>query len=216
MICKLKAKYFSFLLLTFSSSKYILISVIGKSAVMILSKAKTSIRTCVNIGVSAAVIAACSQISIPSVVPFTMQTFAVFTVVGLIGMWQGTCAVAIYIALGALGLPVFSGFKGGIGALTGATGGYIFGFLALALIMGAMIKAKPDNIPWAFFSMAVGLFACYAFGSAWFYFFYAANDEVKSVWGILLSCVIPYLLPDAAKAALSQLIVRRCGKYIKK
>ena len=183
---------------------------------MILSKAKTSIRTCVNIGVSAAVIAACAQISIPSVVPFTMQTFAVFTVVGLIGMWQGTCAVAIYIALGALGLPVFSGFKGGIGALTGATGGYIFGFLALALIMGAMIKAKPDNIPWAFFSMAVGLFACYAFGSAWFYFFYAANGEVKSVWGILLSCVIPYLLPDAAKAALSQLIVRRCGKYIKK
>lgn len=100
--------------------------------------------------------------------------------------------------------------------MTGATGGYIFGFLALALIMGAMIKAKPDNIPWAFFSMAVGLFACYAFGSAWFYFFYAANGEVKSVWGILLSCVIPYLLPDAAKAALSQLIVRRCGKYIKK
>ncbi len=98
----------------------------------------------------------------------------------------------------------------------GATGGYIFGFLALALIMGAMIKAKPDNIPFAFFSMATGLFACYAFGSAWFYFFYAAKGETKSVWGILLSCVFPYLLPDAAKAALSQLIVRRCKKYIKK
>lgn len=181
-----------------------------------MSRSRASIRICINIGVSAAVIAACSQISVPFVIPFTMQTFAVFTVVGLFGMWQGAGAVAVYIALGALGLPVFSGFNGGIGALTGATGGYIFGFLALALIMGTMIKIKPNSLPWSFFSMAVGLFACYAFGSAWFYFFYAANGESKSIWGILISCVIPYLLPDAAKAVLSQLIVRRCGRFIKK
>ena len=100
--------------------------------------------------------------------------------------------------------------------MTGATGGYIFGFIALALIMGAFIKAKPESRLWAFIGMASGLIVCYAFGSVWFYFVYAAKGEPKSLWGILLSCVFPYLLPDAAKAVLSDMIVRRCGKFIKK
>ena len=181
-----------------------------------MSKMKTGLRACINIGIAAAVIAVCSQISVPTVVPFTMQTFAVFTVVGLLGIWQGTCAVCVYIALGAIGVPVFSGFRGGIAALTGATGGYIFGFITLALIMGAFIKAKPESRLWAFIGMASGLIVCYAFGSVWFYFVYAAKGEPKSLWGILLSCVFPYLLPDAAKAVLSDMIVRRCGKFIKK
>ena len=66
-------------------------------------------------------IAVCSWISIPSVVPFTMQTFGVFCAVGLLGGFRGTVAVLIYILMGLIGLPVFSNFNGGAGYLMGPT-----------------------------------------------------------------------------------------------
>ena len=87
------------------------------------------------IALSAALMAVCSWISIPAAVPFTLQTFAVFLTTGLLGGRRSTIAVMLYIFLGAVGLPVFSGFSGGIGHLIGPTGGYIFGFSFTALIM---------------------------------------------------------------------------------
>ena len=87
------------------------------------------------IAVCTAMMVICSWISIPATVPFTMQTFGVFLCVGLLGGRRGTLAVSVYLLLGAVGLPVFSGFTGGIGHLFGATGGYIIGFLFSALVM---------------------------------------------------------------------------------
>lgn len=74
--------------------------------------------------VFAVLIAICSWISIPMTVPFTLQTFAVFLAVGVLGGKRGSLAVLIYILLGAVGIPVFAGFSGGIGVLLGNTGGY--------------------------------------------------------------------------------------------
>ena len=82
----------------------------------------------------AALIAVCSWISVPAAVPFTLQTFAVFAALNLLGGKRGTTAVLVYILLGAVGLPVFSGFKGGPGVLLGTTGGYIIGFLFTGLL----------------------------------------------------------------------------------
>ena len=65
------------------------------------------------IGLFAALIAVCAQIQIPAAVPFTLQTFAIFLAVGLLGGKRGTVSVVIYILLGMVGLPVFAGFKGG-------------------------------------------------------------------------------------------------------
>lgn len=99
------------------------------------------------IGLFAVVIAICSWISIPTVVPFTLQTFAVFLTVSVLGGKRGTLSVIIYVLLGAVGLPVFSGFKGGVGALLNTTGGYIIGFIFSALIMWAFEKAfRPKNL----------------------------------------------------------------------
>lgn len=82
-----------------------------------------------------ALIAVCSWISVPAAVPFTMQTFAVFVTVGVLGGKRGTYSVLLYLLLGAAGLPVFAGFTGGVGHLFGATGGYIIGFLFSAIVM---------------------------------------------------------------------------------
>ena len=100
-------------------------------------------------GILAALIAVCSWISIPTAVPFTLQTFAVFLTLGLLGGRLGTLAVTVYLLLGAVGLPVFAGFHGGLGAFLGATGGYLVGFLFTALTMwGAerwLGKSAPDR-----------------------------------------------------------------------
>ncbi len=92
----------------------------------------------VYISIFTVIIAVCSWISVPMTVPVTLQTFGVFAAVGILGGRRGTMSVLLYILLGAVGLPVFSGFSGGIGRLTGNTGGYIVGFLFSALFRGTM------------------------------------------------------------------------------
>ena len=77
------------------------------------------------VAVCAVLMAVCSWISIPAAVPFTLQTFAVFCSLGFLGGKRGTAAILVYLLLGALGIPVFAGFSGGIGILFGTTGGYL-------------------------------------------------------------------------------------------
>ena len=88
----------------------------------------------VYIAIGAVLIVICSWINIPTAVPFTLQTFAVFFILMLLGGERGTISILIYILLGAIGVPVFAGFSGGIGILLGNTGGYILGFVFIGLI----------------------------------------------------------------------------------
>ena len=108
-----------------------------------------------------ALLAICSWITVPSVIPFTMQTFAVFTMCAVLGTKLSVITVMVYIVLGAIGLPVFSGFRGGVGVLIGATGGYIWGFLLTALACGILIdlqkKCGKKSKIFTVLSMLVGL-----------------------------------------------------------
>ena len=101
-----------------------------------MSGQKTAFRTSdlTQTAICAALIAVCSWISVPAPVPFTLRTFGVFCVLGILGGKRGTAAVLLFLLLGAAGLPVFAGFNGGIGALLGATGGYLLGFVFIGLI----------------------------------------------------------------------------------
>lgn len=119
----------------------------------------------VYIGVFAVIMAICSWISIPTTVPFTLQTFGVFIAVGVLGGKRGSLAVLVFIILGAIGVPVFSGMTGGVGILLGSTGGYIIGFLFSALVMWAMEKLPVKNAFTQILSMILGLVVCYAFGT---------------------------------------------------
>ena len=91
----------------------------------------------VLIALFAALMALCAWVTVPYAVPFTMQTFGVFLALLLLGGKRGTICMAVYLLLGAVGLPVFSGFRGGVGALVGSTGGYLVGFIVSALLMWA-------------------------------------------------------------------------------
>ena len=176
---------------------------------------KFSVRDMALSALFAALIAVCSWISVPSAVPFTLQTFGVFMAAGLLGGKRGTVSVLIYILLGAAGIPVFSGFKGGAGVLAGSTGGYIVGFLFTAIIMW-LFEAKARNRKYTLpISMAVGLLACYAFGTAWFMLVYARTSGSVGLVTALTWCVFPFILPDAAKITLACFLIRRIKNVVR-
>lgn len=167
------------------------------------------------IALFAVLIAVCAWICIPSPVPFTLQTFGVFAAVGVLGGKRGTLAVGLYLLMGAVGLPVFSGFSGGLGWLLGGTGGYIVGFLFAALTVWAMEKL-PGKKDWmTALSMVLGLLVCYAFGTAWFLLVYAKTTGSVGLWTALAWCVFPYVIPDLAKIALALAVRRRLAAAIR-
>ena len=169
----------------------------------------------VYIALFTALLAICAWITVPFTVPITLQTFAVLTTVGMLGKKRGTICVLVYLALGACGLPVFSGFKGGLGSLLGTTGGYLVGFVFTALISGFLIEKSGDSAVKMYISMVIGVLVCYAFGTAWFYFVYTNGTGPVGIITILSWCVFPFLLPDAAKIALSVFIVQRLRKVVR-
>ena len=175
---------------------------------------KFSTRDLCFCAIGAALIAVCAWISIPADVPFTLQTFAIFTVCGLLGGRRGTVSVLVYLLLGAVGAPVFAGFRGGFASLLGTTGGYLVGFVLLTLII-AFAQARWGQGQWVFvLSAAVGLLVCYAFGTAWFMVAYARATGPIGLGSALMWCVVPFLLPDAGKMALALLLTGRLKKHV--
>ncbi len=161
-----------------------------------------------------AMIAVCTFISIPAAVPFTLQTFAVFLTLGLLGGKRGTLSVIVYILLGAAGAPIFSNFRGGIGALFDNTGGYIIGFLAIALIIWAITHFFGDKSVVLAISMVIGLLILYAFGTAWFMIVYMNTKGAVSLINVLSWCVLPFIIPDLLKMALALLLTKRLKRYV--
>ena len=176
--------------------------------------AKLSAKDISYVALGIALIAVCSWISIPLTIPFTLQTFAVCLVTALLGLKLGLWTVAGYILLGAVGVPVFSGFRGGPGALLGTTGGYIIGFLFTALAVGLAVKQFGRKLLPLILSMGLGILLCYAFGTAWFMIVYARATGPISLGTALGWCVLPYLIPDGVKVALAALLTLRLHPLI--
>ena len=172
-------------------------------------------RDMVYIAIFAVLIAICSWISIPTTVPFTLQTFAVFLAVGVLGGKRGTLSILIYLLLGAIGVPVFAGFTGGIGIVLGTTGGYIIGFLFSGLIMWAMEQLLGKKTWVLALSMVLGLLVCYAFGTAWLMVVYAKQAGAVGLLTALGWCVFPFIIPDIIKIVLALVICKRLAGIIK-
>ncbi len=169
------------------------------------------------IAICVALMAVCAWLTVPMPAPFvqfTMQTFAVFFTILLLGEKRATIAIAAYVLLGLAGVPVFSKFTA-TSALLGSTGGYIVGFLFIPLfsfLAGLLpINKKVAQI----IGLSAGLVVCYAFGTAWFVVLYTVNNGGISFWQALTLCVIPYILPDALKMALAFFLAPKIKKAVK-
>lgn len=167
-----------------------------------------------HIALFAVLMTVCAWISIPAPVPFTLQTFAVFAALVTLGGRRGTLAVVVYLLLGAVGLPVFSGFRGGAAALLGTTGGYILGFLAAALVYWLCTTRLGEGLRVVIPACVLGLAACYAFGTAWFVTVYTAHTGPMTVEAALAACVLPYLPFDALKIGLAIGLSRRLRTHL--
>ena len=169
---------------------------------MTTAKSKTKIITAdiALIAMFTALTAVCSWVSIPvGEVPVTLQTFAIFMTVGVLGTKRGVISVLVYILHGVAGAPVFAGFKGGIGALFGTTGGYITGFIFSVALAGVIIDKFGSKLYVKIAAMIAGLIVCYAFGTAWFIIFYTRSVGAIGIGAALSMCVVPFIIPDVLK-----------------
>jgi len=171
-----------------------------------VKKRSLSTAELVYIAVCAALLAVCSWISIPAIPPlppFTLQTFAVFLILLLLGGRRGFFTVLTYILLGAVGLPVFAQFTGGVGILFGNTGGYIIGFLFSALLYWGLERFIGGRAALKIAALVLGLLVCYVFGTAWFMAVYARESGAVGLGTALAWCVLPFIVPDLIKLALA-------------
>lgn len=178
----------------------------------------------VLISVSAALITICSWISIPlGPVPFTLQTLGILAVMLTAGGRRGTIAILVYLALGAVGVPVFAGFKGGIMSFVGPTGGFLIGFVIAALVYWLLEKLFLKKLmtttvrTWIFGLLGFLVFeiVMYIVGVIWFMTVYAAQTGPVGLMTVLGWCVIPFIIPDLVKMAVALIIGERASKLTK-
>lgn len=174
-------------------------------------KTKTiSTQNITMIGMLTAVLSVLSilQIPMPSGVPITLQTFAVALCGYLLGRKKGTLSVALYLFLGFVGVPVFTGMTGGIGKLLGFTGGFLYGFLFLAFFCGSGLKAS-GKVPAVLMGLA-GLLICHILGA----FHYSVVAETDFLPAFLLVSA-PYLIKDILSVAGAYLAALMIGKSLR-
>lgn len=188
------------------------------------SKNRAFIYDLVLISISAALITVCSWISIPiGPVPFTLQTMGILAVMLTVGGRRGTLSVLVYLALGACGLPVFAGFKGGAASFIGPTGGFLIGFVFAALVYWLFEKILFRKLmtsavkTWIFAAINSVIFevVMYLIGVIWFMSVYAAQTGPVGLATVMSWCVIPFIIPDIVKLAVAVIIGERAGKLVK-
>lgn len=153
------------------------------------------------IGLMTAVICVLGPISFPlpiSPVPVSLGIFGILLAVYLLGMKWGTVSCTAYLLIGLAGLPVFTGFSGGPGKLLGPTGGYLIGYIFLALIAGAFIGKWPARLPLHLLGMTLGVAVCHLFGALWLGYLMKCSF-LEALW--LGS--IPYIPAEMVKIAVA-------------
>lgn len=176
------------------------------------------------IAISTALITICSWISVHlGPVPVTLQTLAVLAVLLTAGGRRGTIAIAVYLALGVAGVPVFAGFKGGPAAFIGPTGGFLAGFLLASLVFWLLEKLvfarlMTTPVKRIVFGLINSLFfelVLYTVGVIWFMTVYAAQTGPIGLGSVLSMCVIPFIIPDLIKMAAAAVIGSRASRFVR-
>ena len=150
----------------------------------------------------AAVTCILAPLSIPiGPIPISLTNLVVYFTVYVIGLKAGTCSYCLYVLLGVVGLPVFSGYVGGPAKIAGPTGGYIVGYIVCAWVTGIIVKYTKGKIYQIALAMVVGVALCYVLGTIWFMIL--SGNPLKVSLGF---CVFPFLPGDAIKIILASTI----------
>lgn len=167
---------------------------------------KNNVRELVTIALLAAVLCILAPLSIPiGPVPISLTNLVLYFFVFIVGTRRTSIAFIIYMLLGMVGLPVFSGFSGGLGKLVGPTGGYIIGFLPMVIVMGLFLekhrKVSVKNIILNSIVMEVCTWIPYLLGTAWL-----AYSAKMTFTAALAVGVLPFIVEDLIKMVLAAIV----------
>jgi len=180
-----------------------------------MNNKKFNVKLMVETALCAALICVLSPFSIPlpfSPVPISLSILAIYICLYALGLKWGTVSVLLYILLGLVGIPVFANFTAGPGKLFGPTGGYIIGYIFLALIVGFFIDKFEKKIYMHILGMLLGVAVCYAFGTAWF----LKVMTEYTLAAAMTACVIPFIPADIAKIVIAAIFGPMIRKAVKK
>ena len=159
----------------------------------------------------AAALCVLGPLSVPiGAIPISLSNFVICLTVWLLGPKFGTLSVAVYLLIGLVGVPVFSGYGAGIAKLAGPTGGYLVGYLLLAFIGGLFIEKSKGQPVISGIGLVLGDAACYVLGTIWFMILTGADLVSALGW-----CVLPYLPGDAVKIVLAAVLTMQLDKRLK-
>jgi len=142
-------------------------------------------------------------------VPLSLATAAIYLFSYILDMKKAVATCALYIMIGVVGLPVFSGFKGGIAVILGPTGGYIIGYIFLTLIISFIIKNSKDNMVMYVLGMLVGTIVLYTFGTVWI--IVSTHMQVSKA---VMVCVVPFIVGDVLKMVSCVLVAKNIKNRI--
>lgn len=179
-------------------------------------KKSVNVREMALIAVMAAVTCVLGPLSVPiGVVPISFTNLAVYLAIYVLGCRRGALSYVVYLLIGLVGVPVFSGFTGGVGKLFGPTGGYLIGFVFMALLCGWFIDKFDCKVVPSFAGMILGTIVCYAFGTAWL-----AYQAGMSFSAALAAGVLPFVVGDVVKMVIAAVVgpqvrrqLRRAGLF---
>lgn len=165
--------------------------------------AKNSVRELTLIGLTTAVLCILAPFSVmlPGMIPVSLATLVIYFFPYLMGARRSAVCCLIYIVLGAVGLPVFSGFTGGITRLAGPTGGYIIGYFLIILFESSALKRFPNFRAAHIIGMAMGTIGCYILGTVWL-----SISAGLSFAAALTAGVLPFIPVDAVKIAVTAML----------
>ena len=174
------------------------------------------LKSMVLMALFAALTCVLAPLSIPiGPVPISLTNLVIYFSLYVLGWQRATITYLVYLLLGLVGLPVFSGFEGGVGKLAGPTGGYLIGFIFMAVISGLCVKMKEDEVilnrVLGIAGMILGTLVAYAFGTAWFC--YSTGTGLSAA---LALCVIPFIPGDLVKIIVAAVVAPTVAKQIRK
>ncbi len=175
-----------------------------------MQKTKWSVREMALVAIMSAVMCVLGPMSVPiGPVPISLTNLAIYLAIYILGGKRATLSYLVYLLIGMAGVPVFSGFTGGFGKLFGPTGGYLIGFIFMALLAGLFIDRAHQKVSWSLLGMILGTIVCYAFGTVWL-----AYQAHLSMAAALAAGVIPFVPVDFAKMVVAAVVAPQIRRQL--
>lgn len=163
---------------------------------------KLSVSEMTLIALMTALICIAAPFTVPiGAIPISLATLVLYFETYILGWKKGGISCILYLLIGLVGIPVFSGFSGGVGKLFGPTGGYLIGYIFLVWITGWFTECFSGKKTGYLLGMVLGTIACYIVGTLWFV--YVTNSDIPAA---VTACILPFIPADLIKMAVSAVV----------